>query len=603
MAVRYLDEEPPISAEAPAPRGRVTYLDQPAVAEVVPAPVVTPEQQLVQQYIQAQQAPVLDQIISKAIEGGSMVSGVAETIGSGAAGYGEILGRASVPGISDQRTVSQAIQDALIGRAVPGLQLIPGGVATARRAIPDLAQTGLETVGRTAVDLGGLIGEAVRTARERPQVFVEGLTRMTPGVNVIGELGAMIPRTPTQQEAESAVAAQQQAAGEAVLAEQPLVPEVFGTANVPLARAAPFIAALPEAVAPLSAVARTVASPITKPVSRMTARGFTTPTVEKASGLLGVTESEGLLDILSVAPPRIREAIGKSPLPRTAKATVQAAEKAERNVIDKTISTLRQAQDEGLVMKGDTMLAEGRAAVSNDFPLMLRTPEGLSEIDNVLTRFNALKGEIPPVQGQTFLRQLNNDYDRLIDKSSPEASVYRAVRNSLSNQLDDIYKATSKLDESPYRDWGKIRQFKLGVQNRIRQAESAAGEAAVPVSAESGGIGIPRTTGGALARSITGRLARGTRILRKQGIEFVDEASEAVIKDSPRRQKIANIPEEQVTFLREQYSTAPPVISTVAPEVALEAQIQAAINSLPREMRGAQERSIAEAIVRSGQAP
>lgn len=240
---------------------------------------------------------------------------------------------------------------------------------------------------------------------------------------------------------------------------------------------------------------------------------------------------------------------------------------------------------------------------------IIRTYESLVEqpqvIDDILSKpvFQQLSGEVSATQGQKFLRELNTEYDRLVDKRSPEAVAYRAIRDELASQLDDIVKLTSGKNIQPYRDFGNIREFRSGVENRLEAARQSAGRQAVPTSPRAE-LGVSTTLGGQVGTAVARRAARLARPLIKQGIEFVDEAVEAVFKGAPKKLKREDLPEETIADLRRNYLRRPPTPEVVPPPLpaqvpTLEQKIQQTIQSLPREMRGRNERAIAEAILRA----
>lgn len=340
-------------------------------------------------------------------------------------------------------------------------------------------------------------------------------------------------------------------------------------------------------------------------VSRMTARGLSTPTIEKATGLLRGVEEGKLGEILEQAPPRIIEASGGKVL-KTAKDTVAAARKAETIAIDEAKDFLKSAEESGFAMKGDFMLARGESEVLKVYESLADQPEALQAILSKPV-FQQLSGEISPVKGQRVLRELNTEYDRLVDKLSPEAVAYRTIRNELADQLDDIVKLSSGKNIQPYRDYGNIREFRAGIESRLEEARQIAGREAVPVAPE-GGLSAATTVRGQILGSAMRRVGRLARPLIKQGIEFIDDATSAVIKDSPKKLAREDLPEESISILRQQYLKSPPSLPVEVPPIPasvpnLEDQISAIVQTLPRNMRGANERSIAEAILRAEQAP
>lgn len=546
--------------------GGIEIAVDPSSNFIVPRATISPREQFIANYIASEQRPALSQVASAAAVPFQIGGEMLRTLGGGAEALGEVMGRSTLPSTVEQplsQRIAESLSTSLSRSALP---LLPSAITdTIGRAIPQVVQAGQEGGARILFDLGNIINQAVRFARDEPMAAARALTP-------IGIAESILPRTPSLEEAERAFERSQTAQQAASVAAQPLVPEILGPTSIPLAEGMRTVAELaPGAPLALSTSARVaealargtgrVAGAIPGTMRTMAGRGFTIPTIEKATGLLGVTEEQGLLEILGTAPPRILEAQGKAAIPKTAKSAIQAATRTEEVLLDKALTNLKKVQGEGLTMNGDRMIEMGRAQIIKDFPLNVRSAEGLQEVDQVLSKFKNLQGDIPPVEGQTFLRQLNNDYDRLIDKNSPEASAYRAIRGNLSDQLDDLNKIASGLDEAPYRDWGKVRQFKVGVQNKIIQAQTSAGAEAVPTQAQGPGSIPVSGTRGALVGAALRRGARMTRPLIKQPIEFVDEATEAVFKDSPKRVDKPKLGQDRINSLREQYTKRPPMIT------------------------------------------
>lgn len=340
--------------------------------------------------------------------------------------------------------------------------------------------------------------------------------------------------------------------------------------------------------------AAAIAPAVTGSISRMASRGLTVPIIEKATGLLPDVALPKVEEILAQAPPRIIEAAGKTL--KTGRETIQAAKKAEQIAFNEAVDFLRSSEKEGFVMKGDEMLNSGRENVLQTYNSLSQTPEVLEDI---LSRpvFNQLRGDISPTKGQKALRELNAEYNRFVDKKSPEALAYQAVRDNLADQLDDIVKLSSGKDIQPYRDYGNIIEFRSGIEGRLEAARQSAGREAVPVSSEPL-TGAQSTLRGQLLGSVTRRAGRMLRPLIKQGSEFVDDATESIIKNSPKKLERLDLPEERILILRNQYlpSVNPPDSPTVSRPIAatpttapgeFNAPTASVISTLPAEVEAA----------------
>lgn len=497
----------------------------------------------------AEQRPGIDQALQALLTapkaGAAMVSGLANLIYKGAQGVGTVLG----------------------GEA----------------PISDAAQTALEIVPRATFDLGA----AIRAASQDPQTLSAIANPMVAALKEIFEG----KRTPSQAEIQRAFEIQQEQQQIAQFGEQPIVPEVFGKSNIDVARAAPLVTgiggtarAIPAISRELPAIGSRIVSPVAEALSTVRSRGiFSKPLEDAITRSTGITASEGSLEIATVAKTRISEWPGKPP--KTAQEAVDVATKAQTSVLQDALQPLKLAENEGLVMKGDSMIVKGREAVARDFPSLADDTEA---INGVLNEFSYLRGDLAPTRGQGFLKELNRRYNGLENKNSPAASAYRAIRSELSNQTDDIIKAQTGRDISPYREWGQLEEFKEGVRGQISSAQRSQGGRE---GAESVGR-IPTTTRGAIGETV--RQLPVSRALVPRAIESVDKGIRRIFKEVKSLPKGSDLSEETVLSLRSRYQPGnlPPELPvTVTPD--LQALRRSAIyrESTP-EAKAALERSI-----------
>lgn len=315
-------------------------------------------------------------------------------------------------------------------------------------------------------------------------------------------------------------------------------------------------------------------------LGRVGVRGITTPIVEKATGLLRGVEEGKVTEVLTKGIPRIAEASGKKTL--VGQEAIQAGRKAQTAAINETKDYLKAAEEGGYAMQGNRLLDSGREAILRRYESLNDTPEA---VETILAPFAHLQGQISPVRGQRFLMELNTKYDDLVNKSSPEAVAYRAVRGALADQLDDIVKLSSGKDIQPYRDHGLIGEFISGISSRLEEARQGAGASAVPTSAESSLTGA-RSLGGQILGSIARGARRVARPLAKQGKEFVDEAVEDVVKASPKKVSRKDLPQPSVDFLRSAYLRKAETPSTTQiPVQSIEDVVQARIQQMGPSFR------------------
>lgn len=538
---------------------------------------LTPEEVIAQNYIRQEQRPGLNQaleaLFTPVTTGVDLVKGLVNTGVGGVQGLATLLGT----DVEDTTQPAPSIMQNLIGKAL--LSLVPGGQLAGSTQGRNLAQTALEVVPRATYELGqGVVGLAsdpdkaealFNPVQAAIRQYIEG------------------SRTPTQSEIQRIVDAQQLPRALEEVGQQPIAPEIFGEANIPLARAAPLLLGAETAVTRgIPALGRGLTSAATKtasPFKTIASRGIISKPLEDAiTRTTGITASEGSLEAAPIVKTRISQIPGNTP--RTAKEFVDSSIKAQELALQDALTPLREAEKSGLVMKGDSMISSGREAVLRDFPSLANDAKA---IDNVLTEFSYLQGDLNPTQGQGFLRELNRRYNGLENKNSPSASAYRAVRNELSNQTDEIIKAQTGKDISPYRDWGQLEDFKNGVQEQITTAQRTQGGRELPRSG-----GIPTTPRGAISKA-----AQSLPIARAfipRAIESVDKGIVRIFKEVKTLPKASDLGEDAINGLRSKYQpsiNAPPVI------VDVETQIQNLISSYPQNIRSnpSLARAVAEA--------
>lgn len=531
-------------------------IDISASETVTPLAIKQPDplQVFGEQFTREQQAPFNQQINALVSQTPDVISSLFKTAVEGGSGVQELQA---------QDSISDRLKRALLGSVFPPLALSGNE-----------AQTTLEA-GQRALDIGPQIKQALdRFLADPSTAITNALTpeRLATALTVSPLASLFQPSTPSQEQISQRFIETQQAPEVALQRQEPRVPEIFGTANIPASEAGALALqaapVLPGAVRTGLRVAETIASPVSRAVSR----GLTTPVIERATGLIGVGESEGLVDILQASTPRILESTPLNAI-KNSKDLVKASNTAQTAALSEAKQYLGQAGESGLVMDGNIAIQNTRTSLLDNYPSLADSPE---EANRILNSFEYLNKPLKPIDGQKRLRELNLRYEALENKKTPEAFAYKAIRSELSNQLDEIVKATSGKDISPYRDWGQIEEFKTGVQESIIRAETSAGRTAVPTSPDAPS-GLPLGTGGrAIGGSVARALTRAARPLIKQPLEFVDEAAKAVIKGSPKAVKRVNLSADEVAKLKAKYVSKPPV---------LEELIRKKIQSYPPNIR------------------
>lgn len=526
-----------ISGQSQAvPRGTITNPERDALAS-----------SLTRQEQRPGLTQALEALIAPGRAGIGMAQGLANLIYKGAKGYGETLG--------------------------------------GENPIGDIQQTSLEIIPRATFDLGA----AIRSAINDPQALNAVMNPVQAALQQLKE-GS---RTPSEAEIQRAFENQQEQRQIAQFGEQPIVPEVFGTSNIDVARAAPLVTgiggtarALPAIARELPAISSRIVSPLSETLSTIRSRGiFSKPLEDAITRSTGITASEGALEAAPIVKTRISEWPGKPP--KTAVEFVEVADKAQSSVLQDALQPLKLAEKEGLAMNGDSMISSGREAVLREFPSLANDTKA---INSAVNEFGYLRGNIAPTKAQGYLRELNTRYNGLENKNTPQAAAYRAVRSELSNQVDEIIKAQTGKDISPYREWGQLEEFKNGVQDQITAAQRTQAGRGDPSIAG----GIPTTAKGAAVKTVKSLPVARAFVPRE--IEAVNKGIRRIFKEVKSLPQAADLGEDAVNALRSKYqprASAPELPSTVNPD--LEALKRSAIyrESTP-EGRAALERSITQ---------
>lgn len=495
-----------------------------------PAPAVslppTQEEVFAKKYIAEQQRPLLSKALIPAQTAVSLIPALVEQAVKGVQGAGELLG---------------------------------AGTVNRREATQNAYQTGLETLARPTYDVLNAVRQAIRYGVDNPVSVGTAMRTLTSPLGAITPLiQSLQARTPSADEVSQAFKRELENKAFDEVRATPIAPEVFGKANIPLAEALPLVPVIPG-VASLAAKAGTgAARGLSATASKMASRGvLSAPLEDIVTKTLGITAQEGSMELVPVVKSRILEATGKAPT--TAAQAIEAASKTEDFLINKTVDALKLADQQGLEMSKAQMLQSAEDAVKKAQPTI---PQ--AEVDAALQPFrDRLPERIIPSDGQKLLVEQNNFLDSVFGdtgiparKTKGNASVTArlGIADSLSNQLDDLYKAASGLDESPYRDWGQIRDAKNGLNDQIISAQkSQAGTAP-------GGRGVPITKTG-VARKTLKKLARP---FVPREIEAIDDGVKRIFKDAPSTPEASPLDPTIQQGLIQQYTPTPPA-PTAAP--------------------------------------
>lgn len=541
---------------------------------IAPAPI-TAEQQSINEFIRSREAGPISRAASSV--GGLLNALIAEpvrAIGGTASQVGEVLGRTGVVP-ADESPIKTAI-----------LGSIPYG-----RAIPELAQTGAEAGARTLFGAGNFINQLVDRATTGVSEAIDNPLQAALTMNPVSRLlSAFAPgRTPSQEEIDQFLMDQRRTAAiESVLSE-PLVPEVIGEANIPLAENLQTVAASVPVVPPLvraagrgiSTGARAVASPI------QTARSAlqrVAPTLSERIAPVA-TLDDAVISTLRLGPddidtilPRVPTAVERTlqttagKVPETAQEAIAAMKQTRNRLYKERVAANKLADEQGLRVNLERSLQEAEDAINSQTNLSPARKEAM-----IKELRDTHSGEKTPAQGQKIQEELNDELSNAYENETiDQLSLVgkKAFRDSVASQMDDIGQAVTGRAETPYRDIGNLIEVQGRLQRslneiRIARAESVTGIRRTPQ-------GVPVTRMGAASRA--GKVALSP--FQKTQMEKLNQNVQRIFSEQPARPPVLPLEQSAITDLRASFAP-----SAGAASADREAQIQALIRSYPRNIR------------------
>lgn len=512
-------------------------------------------------------------------------------------------------------TTGAGLLDTLIAQPVRAATRLPGALVRGfetpnpNTSIPYIggqlnnAQTVAEAGGRLAFDLGSAINQlGSKTVRDFKQNPLESYLKLLTASNPLSQLYNLRPRTPDQQEINNFLADQASAKKLEAVKSQPLLPEVLGKADIKAAEditsASTLIPAVGPALRGAKAAGRAVAAPITtaraigrgalKTVSpKMAAR--ITPTIEETSmAVLDYTPAQ-VAENIPVVTQRVRQIIGKNPA--TADDAIKFIDDTENQIYSERLEVNDAATKQGLVVKGDRVLQAAKDTL--DAIPTISPAQRAKILDDLQPLY---KGDHLPEAGQSFQQRLNKEFSAqfdngTFDRAAPLNEAKLAIRNSFADQMDEINRAVTGLDETPYADIGKLIEVKGSLVDKLNKIKLSEAQRKTGIKPPKSGD-IPTTRYQAISK--TGRSLL-TPFQRTQ-LERLDDAVSQIFTESTPQASAGQLDQALINELRSAQAASPAVSN-------LESQIQETIRTLPREFRGQNERSIAEAILRSQASP
>lgn len=288
----------------------------------------------------------------------------------------------------------------------------------------------------------------------------------------------------------------------------------------------------------------------------------------------GIPAIEGGVEKAQTAVSRILEKTGKLPTREVdaAKTLLERAGPTQEALLNDAKTNLKAFDESGGTINELDGVQQARDLVRSRFSLAVGGEDDAA-LNAVFEKpeFRNLGDETTSSEVQNHLQELNTQFQRQVDKQSPEALAYRTVRDFLSDKVDDVVKLESGKDISPYRDWGTVADFRQGLESRISGAQKAQSGGRIPTG------GLPYTQRGLIAKGVK---AAGGRAFVSREIEGINQGALRLVKDLKKTPAPRSLTDNELSAIRARINP-PPVISeaTSAPVVsplqnAIEAQAQ-----------------------------
>lgn len=561
-----------------------------ALLKLEPEPVVAPKEspiaqqeafkrQFIAEGTQTVPQQVLGSLTAPVTTGAGLVKGIAETALKGVQGVGDIYGRAAG---------QQSLTDLL------------------KSFYGDVIQTAGDVGPRAAFDISNLL----RQSFQSPETAAQSLRSVGAVANPFqSAIQALVSpqAAPTPERAQQAFEEELVNQAFAQQGEQPVLEafqrslggEPLGQTNVDVARAAPLLIGAETVVpAAIRGTAGAIESALVAPVQRAVSRSLPATVEQSAMAALDVTAEEVARHI-PVVNQRILEISPKAAAPKTAAEALKRATEAEASLYQDALVADKAANQQGLSPRSDLIISKVEETLNN-IPSLI-PEERIALLNDARARYTDVS---TPAKGRALQQRLNKEFEAqyandTFDRASPANEVKLAVRNSIAEQMDEINKAVTGLDASPYSDIGSLIEFKGNLGKTIQNIQRAEARTKTGIGS-SKSTAIPTSKAQALFQTKKSLLSP----FQKTQLEKLDSnVSKIFTKGERAGEAIALDPAVQQSLI-EKYGarpTPPPLPEVPVAVPTFEQQLQDIIRTLPKEMRGANERAIAEAVLRSQQ--
>lgn len=257
-----------------------------------------------------------------------------------------------------------------------------------------------------------------------------------------------------------------------------------------------------------------------------------------------------------------------------AERAVKLMDDAESKAYQGREAVNQQAADRGLSVNLDEAISDARAVLDAD----AITPQATKEA--ILNELNGIySGAATPQRGQAVQQQLNNKFKAAykankLDKSDLRFQAELAIRNNVANQMDELNKLITGLDERPYSEIGSLIEVRGGLESRMQALKSVEADIKTGLSGRVGpDVTQPRT-------AAVRELVKGPRSpLRASGMELLDKAVEGAFSGFKKAPAGGLLSAEGQAARTARFNRPSAVVDD------LEARIQETIKNLPPDIR------------------
>ena len=270
---------------------------------------------------------------------------------------------------------------------------------------------------------------------------------------------------------------------------------------------------------------------------------------------------------------RVAETVGT--VPKTAEEAVNVLNKAEDALYQGRKAINEQAAQEGLVASGDKAIQAAKDKLDSIPNLLPKEKEAI--LNDLTERYG---GDHSPQKGQEFQQRLNHELssqyaNETFDRAAPANEARVAVRDSFANQMDQISKAITGKDETPYSDIGSLIEVR---DNLVKQLEKLQGkEAAAKTGIQKAATDIPVTKYHVIRKIEKSALGP----FQKTQLEKLDAAIQKIFSEGTQAQPGAALSPEDLQAIRS--GQLPVVISGQEPAVVPPPNLEKLIAKQVRE--------------------